>query len=47
MSIESETFQQTSQTILQSDSNLTDNHFSGETKMFLFLNESITIPNAP
>jgi hypothetical protein len=37
---ESETFQQTSQTILQSYSDLSLNHFSVETKTFLFLSES-------
>jgi hypothetical protein len=31
---ESETFQQTIQTISQSDSDSTENHFSGETKTF-------------
>ncbi len=44
---ESETFQQTSQTISQSDSDSTENHFSGETEMFLSLSESGVVPNAP
>jgi hypothetical protein len=44
---ESETFQQTGQTISQSNSDSIENHFSGETEMFLFLSESGTVPNTP
>jgi hypothetical protein len=47
ISTESETFQQTGQTTSQSDSDSTENHFSGETETFLFLSESGTVPNAP
>jgi hypothetical protein len=43
----SETFQQTSQTILQNDLDSADNHFLGETEMFLFLSESETVSNIP
>jgi hypothetical protein len=35
------------QTISQSDSYSTENHFSEETKMFLFLSESENVTNAP
>jgi hypothetical protein len=42
---ESKTFQQTGQTISQSDSDSTKNHFSEETEMLMFLSESRTIPN--
>jgi hypothetical protein len=41
----SETFKQTSQTILQSDSNLIKNYFSKITKIFIFLDKSETVPN--
>jgi hypothetical protein len=40
-----ETFQQTGQTISQSDSDSTENHFPGEAKTFLFLSEFRTVPN--
>jgi hypothetical protein len=40
ISTDSETFQQTSQTISQDDSDLTENHFSRETEMFLIHNEA-------
>jgi hypothetical protein len=42
---ESETFQQTSQIISQSDYDLTENHFLRETKTFLFLIKSETVSN--
>jgi hypothetical protein len=42
-----EMFQQTGQTISQSDSDSTENHFSREAEMFLIHSESGTIPNAP
>jgi hypothetical protein len=42
-----ETFQQTRQTISQSDSNSTENYFLRETKIFMFLTESRTVPNTP
>jgi hypothetical protein len=44
---ESETFQQTDQTILQSDSDLIDNYFLRETKIFLIHSEFGTVSNAP
>jgi hypothetical protein len=44
---ESKTFQQMSQTISQSNYDLTENHFSREIKTFLFLSGSGTVPNAP
>jgi hypothetical protein len=47
ISAESEMFQQTGQTISQIDYDSTENHFLGETKMFLFFSESGTVPNAP
>jgi hypothetical protein len=47
ISTESETFQQTGQTISQSDSDSTEKHFSGKTEMFLFLSESEAVLNAP
>jgi hypothetical protein len=37
ISTESKMFQQTGQTISQSDSDLIENHFSGEIEMFMFL----------
>jgi hypothetical protein len=40
-----ETFQQTGQTISQSDSDSTENHFPREAKTFLFLSEFRTVPN--
>jgi hypothetical protein len=33
--------------ISQSDSDSTENHFLGETKMFLFLSKPGTVPNTP
>jgi hypothetical protein len=36
-----------SQIISQSNYDLTENHFSGEIKTFLFLSGSETVPNAP
>jgi hypothetical protein len=45
ISTESKTFQQTCQTISQSDFDLTENHFSGETETFLFLIEYGTALN--
>jgi hypothetical protein len=47
ISTESETFQQTGQTISQSDSDSIENHFSRQTETFLIHSESGTIPNAP
>jgi hypothetical protein len=47
ISTKSEMFQQMSQAISQSDSDSTENHFSRETKMFLFLGESRIVPNTP
>jgi hypothetical protein len=38
---------ETSQTISQSDSDSTENHFSRETETFLFLSESVTVLNMP
>jgi hypothetical protein len=45
ISTESKIFQQTSQTISQSDSDSTENHFLKEIKIFLFLNKSEIVPN--
>jgi hypothetical protein len=47
ISTKSETFQQTSQMILQSDFDSTKNNFLGETETFMFLSESGTVPSAP
>jgi hypothetical protein len=47
ISTESETFQQMGQTISQSDSDSTENHFSRETETFLIHSESGTVPNTP